>query len=123
MTTRAFPEAGRTISPRPPCGPGTARRLRRGFEERELVARWLFAVPPVLRPEHVHRPADRNVAESLKTALFPPGCYDPAAWAPWRLVSFDNDLPAADRDGDGNDVVVGQVEDDGGSAGCELDSH
>jgi hypothetical protein len=46
---------------------------------------------------------------------------DTAARAARWLVGFDDDLPSASSDGDGNDAVVGQVEEDGGSVGCDPD--
>jgi hypothetical protein len=80
---------------------------------------YFFSVPAVLGPQHLHRPGDRNIPQSLKTALFAPGRDDAAAWTARWLVGFDDDLPAAGSDGGGDDVVVGQVEEEGGSVGWE----
>jgi hypothetical protein len=49
----------------------------------------------------------------------PAGRDDSAARAARGLVGFDYDLPTAGNDGGGDDAVVGQVEEDGGSVGCD----
>lgn len=62
---------------------------------------------------------DRNIAELLKAAFLPPQGNDAATRAAQGLVGFDDDLPPASSDGGGDDAVVGQVEKDGGSVGCD----
>lgn len=44
---------------------------------------------------------------------------DPAVRSPRWLIGFNDDLSAAGSYGGGNDVVVGQVEENGGSVGCD----
>ena len=51
--------------------------------------------------------------------FLPPGCDDSAAWAARKRVSFDDDLTPVSGHGRGDDTVVGQVEEDGGSVGCD----
>jgi hypothetical protein len=106
------------LVPKPARGPGPARDLQGGLEERQPVALRFFAVAAVLGPEHVHRPGDRNVAEPWEAARLPPGSDDTAARTARQLVSLDDNLPPAGSDGGGNDSIVGQIEEDGGSVGC-----
>lgn len=77
----------------------------------------VLRIPAVLRPEHVQRPGDGNVAELLKPPLLPPGGYDPTARAAQWLVRFNDDRPPTGSAGAGNDAGVGQVEKDGGNVG------
>lgn len=67
----------------------------------------------------VHRPGDGNIAQSLNTTFFPPGRNDPTARAARKLVGFNDHLPPAGINNGGNDAVVGQVEENGGSVGCD----
>ncbi|MDQ0000115.1 hypothetical protein J2W15_003628 [Pseudarthrobacter sulfonivorans] len=106
------------MGPEPAGGPGTARDLSRGFKERKPWAGPFLAVPAVFGPENFHGAGDRDVPDPLDMSFLPPGRYDTAGRAARWLVGFDND-PAAPvvQDGGGNDAVVGQVEDAGGSVG------
>jgi hypothetical protein len=121
VSDTALPDDDRIhqLVPEPASRAGEARGLWRGFEERHPVAGWFFAVPAVLGPEHIHGPGDRNIAKPLEAPLLAPGSNDAAARAARWLVRFDDDLPSASSDGGGNDAVIGQVEEDGGSVGCD----
>ena len=65
-------------------------------------------------------PATGMSRSPLEAAFLPPRRDDTAARAARWLVGFDDDLaPAIGEHGGGDDAVVGQVEEDGGSVGCD----
>jgi hypothetical protein len=73
-------------------------------------------VPAVLGPEDFHSAGDRDVPDPLEAAFLPPCRDDTATRAAGWLVRLNNDpATAVSKDTCGNDTVVGQVKDAGGS--------
>ena len=106
--------------PQPGGGPCPARDLGSRFEEREPGAVRFIAVPAVFGPHHLQRPGNGNIAQPLVTAFLDPHSDHPAGGAPRRLVGFNDDCSCSiGSDTGGDDTVIGQVEEGGGSVGCD----
>lgn len=96
--------------------PGAARDLDVGFEEREPGTFRFLALPAVLGPADLHGASHGDIADALETPFFTPRRHGTAAGAARWLVGFDNNpAPAIVREGRGDDAVIGQVDDAGGS--------